>query len=142
MLTVLTVSSTTRRILITLLPARPLRLKAISIPSVRRKVWARRRRPASARICGPAGDQDTITGETDALTQQVGGAARPRAALGHDLAHAGRHRVCIDGIGDRSLAVYFVGPHEGPGRPECTLAGSGPEREVGHPGQPLEAHPG
>ena len=47
-LTVLTVFSRDVRILITLLPARPSRLKAMSMPSVRRNVCARRKWPARA----------------------------------------------------------------------------------------------
>ena len=46
---VLTVFSTDVRILITLFPARPSRLKAMSMPSARRNVCARRKWPARAR---------------------------------------------------------------------------------------------
>jgi hypothetical protein len=49
LLTVLTVFSTDVRILITLFPARPSRLKTISTPSARRNVCARRKWPARAR---------------------------------------------------------------------------------------------
>src|SRR5271165_413411 len=49
LLTVLTIFSRDVRILITLLPARPSRLKAMSMPSVRRNVCARRKWPARAR---------------------------------------------------------------------------------------------
>ena len=49
LLTVLTVFSGNERIRITLLPARPSRLNAISIPSARRNVCARRKWPARAR---------------------------------------------------------------------------------------------
>jgi hypothetical protein len=49
LLTVLTVFSRDARILITLLPVRPSRLKEMSMPSVRRNVCARRKRPARAR---------------------------------------------------------------------------------------------
>src|SRR6266511_914068 len=48
-LTVLTVFSGNERIRITLLPARPSRLNAISIPSARRNDCARRKWPARAR---------------------------------------------------------------------------------------------
>src|SRR6516164_3134998 len=48
-LTVLTVFSSDVRILITRFPARPSRLKAISMPSARRNVWVRRKCPARAR---------------------------------------------------------------------------------------------
>jgi hypothetical protein len=41
-LTVLTVFSTVACILMILFPARPSRLNAMSMPSARRKVWARR----------------------------------------------------------------------------------------------------
>src|SRR6516165_6282831 len=49
LLTVLTVFSSEVRILITRFPARPSRLKAMSMPSARRNVWARRKCPARAR---------------------------------------------------------------------------------------------
>src|SRR5215510_8785783 len=49
LLTLLAVFSRDVRILITLLPARPSRLKAMSMPSVRRNVCARRKWPARAR---------------------------------------------------------------------------------------------
>jgi hypothetical protein len=49
LLTVLTIFSRDERIVITLLPARPSRVKAISIPSARRDVCARRKWPARAR---------------------------------------------------------------------------------------------
>jgi len=49
LLTVLTVCSRHLRILITLLPVRPSRLKAISMPSARRNVCARRKWPARTR---------------------------------------------------------------------------------------------
>jgi hypothetical protein len=49
LLTVLTVFSSDARILITLLPARPSRMKITSMPSARRNVCARRKWPASAR---------------------------------------------------------------------------------------------
>jgi hypothetical protein len=49
LLTVLTVFSRDVRILITLLPARPSRLKTMSMPSARRNVCARRNWPARAR---------------------------------------------------------------------------------------------
>src|SRR6516225_9756554 len=49
LLTLLTLFSGNERIRITLLPARPSRLNAISIPSARRNVCARRKWPARAR---------------------------------------------------------------------------------------------
>jgi hypothetical protein len=49
LLTVLTVFSRSRVMVIVLLPARPSRLKTISIPSERNPGCARRRRPESAR---------------------------------------------------------------------------------------------
>src|ERR1700730_16153719 len=56
LLTVLTVFSRDVRILITLLPARPSRLKVISRPSARRNVCARRKWPARGTgIFRPAG---------------------------------------------------------------------------------------
>jgi len=41
-----------------------------------------------------------------------------------------------------ALAVGFIGACQGASGPERGLACRDPEREVGHPRQPLEAHPG
>ena len=81
LLTVLTVSANVVRILMTLVPARPSRPKATSIPRARRKVCARRRRPASARIFGPGGHRNTVIAATGGGLQKVGGAACPRVAI-------------------------------------------------------------
>src|ERR1700738_3182738 len=49
LLTVLTIFSRLVRMVMILFPARPSRLKAISMPNARRMVWTRRSWPASAR---------------------------------------------------------------------------------------------
>jgi hypothetical protein len=75
------------RILMILLPDRPLRLNVISMPSARRNVCSRRKRPASAQVF--LGQPVTVprsdaTAPTSAGTQKVGaatcpgGGARPR----------------------------------------------------------------
>ena len=85
--TLLTVFSGDERILITLLPARPSRLNAISTPSARRNVCARRKWPARARgFFWPtsAVPRDTITAAFNAGPQKIG-ATRPGATLAHEL---------------------------------------------------------
>ena len=51
-----------------------------------------------AGMFGPAGAEprNALAVTIGAGPQKVGGAARPRAALGHDLAHASGHRVGVD----------------------------------------------
>jgi hypothetical protein len=58
-----------------------------------------------AGIFGPAGatPRDAVVAAIGAHTQQVGGAAPPGAALGHELAHAGGQRVGVDGILESTL---------------------------------------
>src|SRR5437773_7250589 len=86
-------------ILMILLPARPSRLNVMSMPRTRRNVCARRRRPASA--LGFLG-QPVLSLEmppplrSAPAPQKVGGAPRPRAALGHDLPHASSDRVGVN----------------------------------------------
>ena len=93
-----------------------------------------------ARAFGPAVPGNAVTAATGARTQEIGGATCPRAALGHDLPHAGGDRVGIDGIVDSCPAVAGVGPREGAPWPSRGLAGGGPEGEVGHARQPPEPH--
>jgi hypothetical protein len=85
--TVLTVVSGVARIRITLLPARPSRLKATSMPRARKNVCAPRKRPG---IFGPPGPnpRDAIVTAIAADTQEVGGATSPGAALGHERTKA------------------------------------------------------
>jgi hypothetical protein len=86
------------RILMILLPDRPLRLNVISMPSARRNVCSRRKRPASAQVF--LGQPVTVprsdaTAPTSAGTQKVGAATCPGGALGHDFPHASGDRVGI-----------------------------------------------
>ena len=113
-----------------LLPARPSGLNATSMPSTRRNAGARRRRPASASIFGPAGNvpRNAITDATGAGSQKVGGAARPRAALGYDVPHASGGRVSVDETLDHSPAGCLIGAAEGLSRPKGRFAGCCPER--------------
>ena len=55
---------------------------------------------------GPAGVaiETTLAAATGAHPQQVGGGPAPGAALGHDLANAGCHRVGVDDVVDRGAA--------------------------------------
>src|SRR5262249_54900064 len=138
-LTVLTVScnwfSPIAVILIVRVPNRPSRPKTISIPSVRRKVCARRSRPASARA---------LFGHPDRLVPtcgRVGCASRPLRTVGHELAQVGRHRVGGDDVLDRVAPVVGIGGFKGARGAEGALAGRGPECEVSRTRQPPEAHP-
>jgi hypothetical protein len=60
-----------------------------------------------ARIFGPVAptSDSIVTAAVSAKPQQVAGATGPRAVFGYQLAHAGGHRVGIDGVCDRSLAI-------------------------------------
>jgi hypothetical protein len=57
-------------------------------------------------ILGPAGavPPHSVPAVIGAGPQQVGGAARPGAVLGHQLAHAGGHRVGVDGVARKGVA--------------------------------------
>jgi hypothetical protein len=92
-------------------------------------------------ISGPDGAirANSVPPVSGAGPEQVGGAAHPRAALGHDFAHAGGHRVGVDGIYDRRPAIGRIGPREGAGGPQAGFAGRRPAREIGHPREPIEA---
>ena len=72
--------------------------------------------------------------------QKVGRASHPLRSLGHDLAHKGRHRVGVDDILDRGVAVVGISDFEGARGSKCALAGCGPEREISHARQLLEAY--
>jgi hypothetical protein len=59
------------------------------------------RAPQAAGECpGILGPANYIPAVMDVGPQQVGGTARPGAVLGHQLAHAGGHRVGVDGVFD------------------------------------------
>ena len=72
--------------------------------------------------------------------QKVGCASRPLRSVGHDLAHTGRHRVGVDDVLDRVAPVVGISGFEGARGAKGALTGRGPEREVSHPRQPLEAY--
>ena len=135
LLTVLTVFSGNERIRITLLPDRPWRLNAISIPSARRNVCARRKWPARAR--GVFGQPVPSLGIRSLLRSTL--TRRRSAALpvheGRSLMNSRTQAAIgsrVDDALDRGLAVGCVGASEGVGGPETCFAGRGPEREVGH----------
>ena len=141
LLTVLTMFSGDERIRIILLPARPSRLNAISIPSARRNVCARRKWPARAR--GFLGQPVPPLGIRSLLRSRLTckkSVALPVQALAHELAHASGDRVRVDNALDRGLAVGRVGASEGAGGPETCFAGRCPEREVGHSRQLAEVN--
>src|SRR5262245_56402599 len=121
-----------------LLPARPSRLKAMSMPSARRNVWAR------AGIFGPASAlaQKVVAAAVGAGPPKLGGTAHPRAALGHDVPHEGGDWVGIDDVLDCGPAIGRVGASEGPRGPECGFTGRRPLGKVGHPRQPLKPNTG
>src|SRR5262249_8022816 len=73
--------------------------------------------------------------------QKVGCASHPLRSVGHDLAHKGRHWIGVDDIFDRGAPVVGISSFEGAHGSKCALTGCGPEREVSHARQPLEAYP-
>ena len=73
--------------------------------------------------------------------QKVRCASRPLRSVGHELAHTGRHWVGVDDILDRVAPVVGISGFEGARGSKGALAGCGPEREVSHARQPLEAYP-
>jgi len=81
LLTVLTLFSGDVRIRITLLPARPSRPNAISIPRVRRNVCARRKWAARAGITGAVA-RGTTTAAFNADPQKIGGGTVQKACDG------------------------------------------------------------
>jgi hypothetical protein len=91
--------------------------------------------PASecARTLGPARP-------VGADLQKVGGASRPLHSLGHDLAHKGRHWIDVDDVLDGVAPVVRISGFEGTRGAKCALAGCGPDREISHARQPLEAN--
>src|SRR6516162_378411 len=71
--------------------------------------------------------------------QKVGCASAPLRSVGHDLAHEGRHGIGVDDVLDRGAPVVGISGFEGARGSKCALTGCGPEREVGHAWQLLEA---
>src|SRR5947209_16962545 len=94
-----------------------------------------------AGIFGPASalTQKVVSAAVGVGPPKLGGTARPRAAHGHDLPHASSDRVGIDHPLDRGPAVCSVGASESAGGPQGCFASRGPEGEIGHAGQPVEA---
>ena len=72
--------------------------------------------------------------------QKVGCASRPLRSVGHELAHMGRHRVGVDDVLDRVAPVIGISGFKGARGSKCALAGCGPEREISHARQALEAY--
>src|SRR5262245_40146691 len=72
--------------------------------------------------------------------QKIGRASRPLHSVGHDLAHAGRHWVCVDDVLDCVAPVVRISGFEGARGSKRALTGCDPEREISHARQPPEAH--
>jgi len=120
-LTVLTVRSAAARILMIRLPARPSRWNAMSMPTARSEVCARRSRPASARgLRGQSGppDRDLITLERVSHAQEVRGGSVPLVAACHNFPHAGRNGIGLDDAFHRRPAIGRVGACDGTGGPQ------------------------
>ena len=95
LLTVQTLGSRPRVIVIVLAPARPSRLKTISTPRERNPGCARRSRPASARKL-LANSSKRHRRNVAPKAKKVSGGADPGFPLGHNLAHGARHRIGVD----------------------------------------------
>jgi hypothetical protein len=99
LLAVLTVFLARVWILITLVPARPSRMKAMRmLPNTRRNVCARRNRPRSPRAlrpsCGPA--WETVTRQVCTGTQEVRSTSSARAVVRHNLPLPERPHIFVD----------------------------------------------
>ena len=64
-----------------------------------------------------------IAGSTGAGQQKIGRASGPLRFVGHDLAHAGRHRLGVDNILDRVAPVCSNTRFEGACGAEGALTG-------------------
>src|SRR5262249_14730600 len=71
--------------------------------------------------------------------QKIGRASSPLRSVGHQLAHAGGHRVGVDNVLDCGAPVVRISGFECARGSKCALAGCGPKREVSHARQLLEA---
>jgi hypothetical protein len=89
---------------------------------------------------GPAWPSDGICGSICTDPQQVGCTSRPLNSVGHDLTYARRHRVSIDNVLDRLVAVVEVSSFKRTEWSKLALTRCRPKREVGHAWQMLEAH--
>src|SRR5215471_1516509 len=86
---------------------------------------------------GPSGH--SIAANIDADLQKVRCASVPLRSVGHELAHMGRYRVGVDDVLDRGAPVVRISGVKRPRGSKCALACCGPEREISHARQPLEA---
>jgi hypothetical protein len=86
--------------------------------------------PASecAGVLWPAGPVPNhgIAGNIDAGLQKIGCGSGPLRSVGHDLTHAGSHRVGIDDVLDRVAPVVRISGFEGARRSKRALTGPWP----------------
>ena len=107
--------------------ARPSRSKPISMPILRRKVAARRSRPAVPGAIWPGlGLGDALARHLGKGAQKIRGGSRPLRPLGHHGAHGGGDRIGVDHALDRLVAIAAIGRPEGAGGPQRGLAGRRP----------------
>ncbi len=121
-------------------PDRPSRPKAISIPKVRRNVWARRSRPASAR--GLLGQPPLLGGNpcrSGAGAQQLRCATRPCGATRHDFPHPSRHGIGIEDAVADGAAIFAIRAQECSRRHERALASGCPLGKISHARPALDA---
>jgi hypothetical protein len=135
--------STAELSLIVRVPARPFRLKVISMPSIRRNVCARRSRPASAPgIFWPARAffPDIVTGKIVGSMEKVRGHSHPTAAFRHEFADANCYRVRLDDAFDCGFAVRIINVRKSACGPQHCSASHCPQGEVGHSRQARETN--
>jgi hypothetical protein len=142
MLTVLTVFSVLVLIQIILVPVRPSRENAISIPSVRRNVCARRSRPASARgFLAHAEPREMSSRAPSAHKRKRSDAlpAHPHGPVDHHCTHASGYRIWFNYGLDGGSAVCRVNV---PGGQKAVSQAAPPQREIGHARQLFEMNVG
>jgi hypothetical protein len=88
------------------------------------------------------GQQMVVAAAVGAGPPKLGGTARPRVSVGHDVAHEGGDWIGIDDVLDCGPAIDRVGASEGPRGLECGFTGRRPLGKVGHPRQSLESNAG
>jgi len=111
------------------------------MPTMRRGVCTRRRRPARAPGCfgqSAAFFRDIVTGQIGGDAQKVRRRSRPAAAFRHESPDTNCYWVHLDEAFDRGFAVCIVGVRKGAGRPQRCSASRGPQGEVCHARQALE----
>jgi hypothetical protein len=127
--------------LMILFPARPSRLNAMSMPSARRNVCARRRRPASAR--GFLGQPVLSLGIPllrPALTRKRS-AALPLYKMRSAMISRTHAATGSASIMPRSLPRdWRIGSNECARGPERRFTGGRPLRKIGHPRQAIEVN--